>query len=88
MCYISPMKTLTITVSDKAAESIAQAAQETQRSAEEVASQALEGAFGDDWFDQLDDEAQAAVLQGVAEADRREFATDAAVAEIFTRFKR
>lgn len=82
------MKTLTITISDEAARGLAQTAEQTSRRQEEVAAQALEETFGPDWFDELDDASQCAILQGVAEADREEFATDAAVAEAFARFKR
>jgi predicted transcriptional regulator len=82
------MKTLTITISDEAAESLAETASEVQRPVEEVAAQAVEETFGPDWFDELDDEAQAAISQGVAEADRGEFVTDEAIAAVFARFKR
>jgi predicted transcriptional regulator len=82
------MKTLTITISDEAAQALAQTAEQTRRPQEEVAAQAVEETFGPDWFDELDDVSQAAVLQGVAEADREEFATDDAVSEAFARFKR
>lgn len=82
------MKTLTITISDEAAQALADAAVHTNRRQEEVAAQAVEETFGPDWFDELDGEAQAAILKGVGEADRQEFASDEAVAEAFARFKR
>lgn len=82
------MKTLTITISDEAARTLAQTAEQTSRRQEEVAAQAIEETFGPDWFDELDQASQSAVLKGVAEADREEFATDDAVAEAFARFKR
>jgi predicted transcriptional regulator len=82
------MKTLTITISDETARGLAEAAAETRRPQEEVAAQALEQTFGPDWFDELDAAARAAIVSGVAEADRGEFATDEAVAEAFARFKR
>jgi predicted transcriptional regulator len=82
------MKTLTITVSDKVAESLAETAAEAGRPAEELAAQAIEETFGPDWFDELDDKAQISITKGVAEAERADFATDAAVEEAFARFKR
>lgn len=48
----------------------------------------MEDTFGPDWFDDLDDVARAAIVSGVAEADREEFASDEAVAEAFARFRR
>lgn len=82
------MKALTITVSDAVGDAISQLASAEHRPAEEVAAQAVEATFGGDWFNELDDETKAAVLQGVAEADRGEFATDEEVDEAFARFKR
>jgi predicted transcriptional regulator len=82
------MKTLTITISDEAAEVLAETAAEAHRPQEEVAAQAIEEAFGPDWFDELDEDAQKAITQGVAEADRGEFASDEEVSEVFQRFKR
>jgi len=82
------MKTLTITISDKAAEALAETAAQTRRRQEDVAAQAVEETFGPDWFDDLDGEAQAVITNGVAEADREEFASDDAVKEAFARFKR
>ena len=82
------MTTLTITISDEAAQTLAEAAAHTRRSQEDVAAQAVEEAFGSDWFDELDDEARAASVSGVAEADREEFALDETVAEAFARFRR
>jgi|GEM_PF-6624357 len=82
------MKTLTISISDEAALRLAQTAADAQRPQEEVAAQAVEDTFGPDWFDDLDDVARAAIVSGVAEADREEFASDEAVAEAFARFRR
>jgi predicted transcriptional regulator len=82
------MRTLTVSISDAAAESLAETAAETSRPVEDLAAQALEETFGPDWLDELDGPAQTAVRRGVAEADRGEFATDAAVREAFERFKR
>jgi predicted transcriptional regulator len=82
------MKTLTITVSDEVAESLAETAAEAGRPAEELAAQTIEETFGPDWFDELDAEAQEAIVKGVAEAERGEFAADAAVQDAFARFKR
>jgi predicted transcriptional regulator len=82
------MKTLTITISDETARRLAETAAESRRPQEEVAAQAVEETFGPDWFDELDEQAQAAIVSGVAEADREEFASDNAVAEAFARFKR
>ncbi len=82
------MKTLTITISDETARRLAETAAESRRPQEEVAAQAVEETFGPDWFDELDEQAQAAIVSGVAEADRDEFASDNAVAEAFARFKR
>lgn len=82
------MKTLTVTISDEAAEGLTTAASEASRPQEDLAAQALEETFRPDWFDALDDEAQAAITRGVAEADRGEFASDAEVEEAFARFKR
>lgn len=82
------MKTLTITISDETARRLAETAAEARRPQEEIAAQAVEETFGPDWFDELDDSAQAAIVSGVAEADREEFASDETVAEAFARFKR
>jgi predicted transcriptional regulator len=82
------MKTLTVTISDEAAEGLAEIAANARRPQEEVAAQALEETFGPDWFDDLNADAQVAITQGVAEADRGEFAPDADVEEAFARFKR
>ena len=82
------MKTLTITISDKAAEALAETAAQTRRRQEDVAAQAVEETFGPDWLDELDSEAQIAIASGVAEADREEFASDDAIEEAFARFKR
>lgn len=82
------MKTLTITISDEAARRLAETAVESRRPQEEVASQAVEETFGPDWFDELDDAARVAIVNGVAEADREEFAADDDVVEAFARFKR
>lgn len=82
------MKTLTVTISDEAAEGLAQTAAGARRSEEDVAAQALEETFAPDWFDDLDAEAQAAIAGGVAEADREEFASEAEVDAAFARFKR
>jgi predicted transcriptional regulator len=82
------MKTLTVTISDEAAARIADHATENHQSFEEAASRTLENAVLDDWFDALDEETRAAIDQGVAEADRGEFATEVEVEEAFARFKR
>lgn len=82
------MKTLTIIISDEAAQSLADTAIDAQRRPEELAAQTIEETFGPDWFDQLDDEAQMAITTGVSEAERGEFAADDAVEEAFARFKR
>lgn len=82
------MKTLTITISDQAAQGLAETAAGARRPQEEVAAQAIEETFGPDWFDELDEDAQAAITRGVAEAERGEFASDAAVEEAYARFKK
>lgn len=82
------MKTLTVTISDEAAQKLADHAAQNGQSSEQWAARVVEEAVETDWFDDLDEEAQSAVLQGVAEADRAEFATDAEVEEAFSRFKR
>ncbi|MES1197472.1 MAG: hypothetical protein ABUL55_02495 [Pseudomonadota bacterium] len=82
------MKTLIISISDQAAEQLAKSAAEGRRSEEEVASYAVEAAFSPDWYDELDDEARAAIAESEAEADRGEFATADEIAEAFDRFRR
>lgn len=82
------MKTLTVTISDEAAEGLAQAAAGVHRSQEDVAAQALEDTFAVDWLDELDADARSAIAEGVAEADREVFASEAEINEAFRRFKR
>lgn len=82
------MKTLTVTISDEAAAELAAQAAIGRESVEQLASGVVEDAFSADWFDALSEADKAAVREGVAEADRGDFATDAEVEEVFNRFKR
>lgn len=82
------MKTLTVTISDETASRLAEHARETGRSAEELAALAVNDAFDTSWLAGLSPEDRAAIEEGVAEADRGEFATDEEMAAIFDRHKR
>lgn len=82
------MKTITVTISDEAAAKLADHAAENRKSAEEMAARAVEEAYSADWYDELDDEGRAALAEGVAEADRGEFASDEDVSKAFRRLDR
>jgi predicted transcriptional regulator len=66
------MKTLTITVSDKTSEKLANHAAENGKSTEEWASWMLEDAYDDEWLNDLSPEDRASLEQAFAEADRGE----------------
>ena len=82
------MKTLTITISDETAERLAEHAAETGRSAEDLAAHLVEDAYDTDWLDDLEPEDRAAIEEGLAQADRGEFASDAEVDEAYARFQK
>ncbi len=83
------MKTLTITLADETAARFAEHAAENGKSAQEWAARLIEQACDDDdWFEQLPPEDRAAIEEGLAQADRGEFATDAEMDEVFARFDR
>jgi predicted transcriptional regulator len=82
------MTTLTILISDAAAAKLSAHAAENGKSPEEWAARALEEAYETDWLDDLTPEDRAAIAEGVAQADRGEFATDAEVEEVYSRFDR
>ena len=62
------MKTLTITISDEAAEALKQATADGKHTVEQVASHVVEAAYAD-WGD-LDEEDIAAIEQGLADLER------------------
>ena len=64
------MKTLTITISDEAAENLARAVEGGKHTAEEIASHVVESAYVD-WGD-LDDDDILAIEEGLAEIERGE----------------
>jgi predicted transcriptional regulator len=82
------MKTLTLTLSDEAAAKLTEHAAENGKSAEEWAARVVEGAYAADWLDDLPPEDRAAIEEGLAQADRGEFAADAEVEEVYSRFGR
>lgn len=63
------MKTLTITISDEAAQNLERAVEGGRHSAEEVAAHVVEAAYSPDWGD-LDDEDIAAIEEGLADFER------------------
>lgn len=65
------MKTLTITISDEAAQNLARAVEGGAHTAEEIASHVVESAYAEDWGD-LSAEDIAAIEEGLAQADRGE----------------
>jgi predicted transcriptional regulator len=85
---LADMKTLTVTISDEAAAKLADHAAQNKQSAEQMAARAVEDAYGADWYDALDDEGRSALAEGVAEADRSEFASDKDVDEAYRRLDR
>jgi predicted transcriptional regulator len=82
------MKTLTVTISDEAAEKLAEHAAENKSSAEAMAARVVEDAYAADWLDELGPEDRAAVEEGLAQAERGEFASDDEVNGAFDRFQR
>jgi predicted transcriptional regulator len=62
------MKTLTITISDEAAENLARAVEGSQRTPEEVAARVVEDAYAD-WGDLSDDDITA-IEEGLADFER------------------
>lgn len=82
------MKTLTVMISDQAAARLARQAVKSRMSAEEIAARAVEDAYAADWFEELDPEGRAAIEEGLAQADRGEFASAEEVKEAFDRFGR
>ncbi len=82
------MKTLTVTISDAAAANLAQHAAEQSKSAEDIAAHALEDAYAEDWLVGLSAEDRAALEEGLAQADRGEFASDDEVRGAYDRFTR
>lgn len=63
------MKTLTITISDKAAEALEQAVAGGSHTAEQVASHVVEAAYAFDWGD-LDAEDVAAIEEGLDDLEK------------------
>ena len=82
------MKTLTVTISDETAAKLEQAVAGGRHTVEEAAAHAIEDAYADDWLADLTPEDRAAIEEGVAEAERGEFATDEEIKEAFDRFNR
>jgi predicted transcriptional regulator len=81
------MKTLTISISDEAAQGLEQAVAGSTRTVEEVAARTVEGAFSPEWGE-LDAEDIAAIEEGLADFERGAVATDEEVEEAFARFQR
>ena len=61
------MKTLTVTISDEAAEALAKAVAGGCHSAEQVASRVIEDAYGSDWSNDLSADDVAAIEEGLAD---------------------
>jgi len=81
------MKTLTVTLSDETAEKLAEHAAENGKSAEEWAARVVEEAFDDSWLVDLSPEDRAAIEEGLAQADRGEFASEEEVSAAYDRFR-
>lgn len=81
------MKTLTITISDEAAANLARAVEGGAHTAEQIASHVVESAYSDDWGD-LSAEDIAAIEEGLAQADRGEFASEEEIEAAYARFQR
>lgn len=86
--YDAAMKTLTITISDEAAARLAEHAAENSKSAEDLAASTLEDAYAEDWLADFDPADRAAIEEGLAQAERGEFASDEEVRDAYNRFNR
>ena len=85
---LARMKTLTITISDEAAECLAEHAAENRKSAEDLAARTLEDAYAEDWLADFNPADREAIEEGLAQAERGEFASVEEVNEVFDRFGR
>lgn len=66
------MKTLTVTISDKAAAELDRQASASQRSVEDIVASVVEDAFDDEWWEELSPEDRASIQEGLAQAERGE----------------